>query len=90
MHFVSLCRTGTCNGLVLWVDWILSEDGSTKISSGPVRDVICGETVTWDMFSKQGAYFFKNPTQVSPTDHLSYSIKFHATEGSFEYLFNIS
>lgn len=72
------------------MDWILSEDGSTNISSGPVRDVICGQKVVWDMFSKQGVYFFKNATQVSPTDNLSYSIKFHAKEGSFEYLFKIS
>ncbi len=82
-------RTGICNGLVLWTDWILNEEDDIRISTGPSEEVTVGKTVTWDVYSKQGVYFFKSKTNVTSSNYLSYSIKFHVKEGSFEYSFKI-
>lgn len=78
---------GICNGIVLWVNWLLSADDC--ISTGPVDNVTVGKNVSWDMYSKQGVYFIKTKTEVSPSNLLSYSINFHVVNGSFEYDFKI-
>ncbi|XP_065213490.1 protein arginine N-methyltransferase 7 [Planococcus citri] len=77
----------TCNGVVLWVKWILSDDVS--ISTGPVQDVTVGEKVVWDMYSKQGIYFFKHIENISSRNQLLCNIKFHIEHAMFEYNFKI-
>lgn len=74
---------------MLWVSWLLSEDGNVSVSTGPVDDVVVGQTVSWDMYSKQGVYFVKSKSKVSSSNHLSYSINFHVTDSRFEYAFRI-
>ena len=80
-------RNGTCNGIVLWVNWILDANENTRITTGPIEKVASGDKVCWDRFSKQGVYFVKSTPEVSTDKCLSYSIKFHVADGYFEYSF---
>ena len=49
---VGLSGMGCCNGVALWVDWVLNDEVS--VSGGPSAPVIVGENVQWDINSKQG------------------------------------
>lgn len=71
---------------MLWVNWIL-DTNDTCITTGPVEEVLPGEKVCWDRFTKQGLYFVKSAPEVSTDKCLSYSIKFHVVDGYFEYSF---
>ena len=51
---------GDANGMAFWMVWNL--DGVNSVSSGgPVSKVKVGENVDWDVHSKQGVMFFKEP-----------------------------
>ena len=80
-------RNATCNGIALWVKWILYDD--ITINTGPVEEVVVGEKVIWDMYSKQGVYFFKNIENITLKNRLLYNIKFHVENAMFEYNFKI-
>jgi len=73
------------NGLALWMDWDLDQDGTNVLSGGPVQGVNLGHKIVWDMDSKQGVHFFK------PTENCSkiiYNITFVPSEGDFNFKFN--
>lgn len=51
---------GTCNALVLYTVW----NDKKELSSGPIKDVVPGELIDWDVYSKQGVHFVKNPSRL--------------------------
>ena len=59
---IDIRGSGNCNGVALWMDWQFSEDVS--LSGGPTRTVEPGNFVHWDINSKQGVYFLKEPVIV--------------------------
>lgn len=49
-----------CNALVLYTVW----NDKRELSSGPMSDPVPGELINWDVFSKQGIHFVKNPSRL--------------------------
>ncbi|KAK9103010.1 hypothetical protein Sjap_020264 [Stephania japonica] len=50
---VEFTKSGTCHGFVLWIDWVLDEDNSIVLSTGPRY-----------RFCKQGVKLLKKPVEV--------------------------
>ncbi|XP_065360199.1 protein arginine N-methyltransferase 7 [Calliphora vicina] len=50
--------SANCNGIALWVDWLLDNTATTKsiVSSGPVEPIEAGSFIKWDMFVRQGVH----------------------------------
>ena len=81
---VPLSGTGCCNGVALWVDWVL--DDEISVSGGPVAPVVVGENINWDINSKQGVFFFQIPVDIGDNrkkfhyqvylNHRTYELKF--------------
>jgi len=70
------------NGVALWMEWSLDED--TVVSGGPVKKVLVGQKVDWDMDSKQGVHLVKNPVSCS---RMQYKIDFIPNEGDLSFKF---
>jgi len=84
---VGLSGMGCCNGVALWVDWVLNDEVS--VSGGPSAPVIVGENVQWDINSKQGVYFFPTPVDVvDDRKELHYQV--HMTHSTYELKFSFS
>ena len=77
-------RTGKCNGVAIWMDWEFGSD--SYVSCGPIKPVNPGNYITWDTYSKQGVYFFKEPLQAST---ITYDITFSPKSGKFIFDFKI-
>ncbi|KAG8230326.1 hypothetical protein J437_LFUL000597 [Ladona fulva] len=74
-----------CNGVALWVEWDL--DGENTISTGPLSIPSAGQTVSWDIHTRQGVRLLPSPLSLpfsfearflSSTCDLSLSIKTNA------------
>ncbi|XP_021747007.1 protein arginine N-methyltransferase 7-like isoform X2 [Chenopodium quinoa] len=65
---VKFTGTGICHGFVLWIDWVLSAENDSVVSTGP-------DHRQW----KQGVKLLKTPVAVSSQDHMS-SDDFHSVE----------
>ncbi|XP_014600290.1 PREDICTED: protein arginine N-methyltransferase 7 [Polistes canadensis] len=86
--YVPILQNGSCNGVALWVDWQL--DPEISISCGPTEEIVPGERISWDRFTRQGVHIFRNIKDVSCTDKLSWSFSFAPKHGSIEFKFNIN
>ncbi|KAH8305910.1 hypothetical protein KR018_003205 [Drosophila ironensis] len=84
---IELKKSGTCNGVALWVDWQLSEDNSPRsvVSTGPSEPVEPGEFVKWDMFVRQGVHFPQKANQ--NVDSLEWSTDFNPLSGELTFSF---
>lgn len=51
---------GMCNALVLYTVW----NDKRELSSGPINEPVPGELINWDVYSKQGVHFVKNPSRL--------------------------
>lgn len=49
---------GACNGIALWMDWVLDPKEECIVSTGPTAEVQIDHQVSWDMHSRQGVYLF--------------------------------
>lgn len=65
---VGFTRTGTCHGLVLWIDWILDAVNDITVSTGPD-----------ERYWKQGVKLLRTPVAVSSQDDKSCD-RCHAVE----------
>lgn len=55
MTLKSNYRSGSCNGVALWVDWHLSDDSNsskTTVTSGPSIPVEVDKYISWDIHSR--------------------------------------
>ena len=79
--------TGICNGVAIWMHWQLSQD--VFVSDGPTAPIVIGENIQWDLYSKQGVYFFKSPVGVADNKKkLHYQV--NLTPSKFELTFSFS
>lgn len=82
---VDLTPSLPLNGVALWMEWQLDE--TTALSSGPVSEVVVGETVSWDRDSKQGVHLLSSPRAAAT---LHYTATFVPSEGDFTFKFTVS
>lgn len=78
-------RKGTCNGIALWVDWILDADEKYVVSTGPSAPIRVDHQVSWDMHSRQGVYLFVDT--VSQVTCLSFTTCFNPKSGNISFDF---
>ncbi|XP_032687508.1 protein arginine N-methyltransferase 7 [Odontomachus brunneus] len=83
---VPFLDNGSCNGVVLWVDWQL--DTEISVSSGPMEEVVPGRRVSWDPFTRQGVHLFRKICDVTKGNVLSWSFTFIPQHGEVEFNFN--
>lgn len=55
---IAIESNGSCNGLALWTEFKL--DSSNSITSGPTQEIVPGQQIVWDRFSRQGVHLLKN------------------------------
>ncbi|KAH8253267.1 hypothetical protein KR032_004540 [Drosophila birchii] len=84
---IELKHPGSCNGVALWVDWQLTDDGSPRsiVSTGPSEPVTPGEFVQWDMFVRQGVHFPR--TTKETISSLDWSTDFRPLLGELNFSF---
>lgn len=60
-----------CNGIAVWVDWILDDERAeySTVTSGPVVATEVGKTVQWDVHSRQGVSLLGNREMPSVFDY---------------------
>ncbi|XP_078048314.1 arginine methyltransferase 7 [Augochlora pura] len=71
---VPILENGSCNGVCLWVDWHLNTE--ITVSSGPTRAIQPGTQISWDPFTRQGVYLFRDITDVTQQSILHWSFDF--------------
>ncbi|XP_078400210.1 protein arginine N-methyltransferase 7 isoform X1 [Cetorhinus maximus] len=80
---MKLLRSGTCHGVVLWMDYCLTNDIS--ISTGLTRPYSNMGDCNWNPHCKQGVYFLSsvtNPkTSTDGLNSVAYSVTFHPETG---------
>ncbi|XP_073986199.1 arginine methyltransferase 7 isoform X2 [Rhodnius prolixus] len=78
---------GTCNGIAIWIDWLFGEE---TITTGPISQVIPGESVHWDKGTRQGIYFMKNtPPNVVPGNQIKHEVILDPVAGNFLFDFRL-
>lgn len=89
---VTLPPPGVVNGMALWVDWRLTDEEEDVVTTGPTKDVVIGEYVQWDMYSRQGVYLFPAPHSLhqDSTHTLHFSTTFLPHDGTMNFDFQIS
>ncbi|KAG7187839.1 hypothetical protein KM043_016875 [Ampulex compressa] len=85
---VPILKNGSCNGIALWVDWQLDMD--ITVSSGPTNEILPGERISWDRFTRQGVHLFRDISNVTQEDALFYSFSFVPEHGNIDFDFSIS
>ncbi|XP_043285882.1 protein arginine N-methyltransferase 7 isoform X2 [Venturia canescens] len=75
---ISFDVRGSCNGIAIWLDWIL--DHETTISTGPTCDVIPGQGISWDFHTRQGVFLFRNISEINETNVLNWTFSHRAEE----------
>ncbi|XP_034251100.1 protein arginine N-methyltransferase 7-like [Thrips palmi] len=76
---------GQCNGVALWVDWVLDEEAQNVISTGPTEEVQIGHQVNWNLHSRQGVYLF--PEAIAQVPNLTFTTVFNPTSGVISFDF---
>jgi hypothetical protein len=71
-----------CLGLALWFTWSLTENSDCVIGGGPIECKV-GETISWDVHSKQGVHFFQNPSK--ETKSVTLDVTFGVLEGDIQF-----
>ncbi|XP_076657785.1 arginine methyltransferase 7 isoform X2 [Halictus rubicundus] len=84
---VPILESGSCNGVVLWVDWHLNSD--ITVSSGPKKEIQSGKRILWDPFTRQGVHLFRDITDVTQQSVLQWSFDFVPQHGNIKFDFNI-
>nr|CAD7567888.1 unnamed protein product [Timema californicum] len=84
--------SGTCHGVSVWIDWDLDGDPKHIVSTGPVQPPQINQTVSWDMHTRQGVYFFPehHPIDLThPLSFLQYSCSFQPEDGEMHFNFQM-
>ncbi|XP_043563162.1 protein arginine N-methyltransferase 7 [Chiloscyllium plagiosum] len=89
---LKLLRSGICHGVVLWMDYSLTEDIS--ISTGLTKPYSHTDDCNWNPHCKQGVYFLSSVTNhKSSTDGLNsvaYNVIFHPESGELAMDFRLA
>ncbi|XP_013108324.1 protein arginine N-methyltransferase 7 [Stomoxys calcitrans] len=81
-----------CNGIALWVDWLLDDTNSPKstVTSGPLEDVGIGQFVRWDMFVRQGVHLFSQSHNVTSNESfVEWNVDFKPKQGILNFHFEV-
>uniref|UniRef100_A0A4W3HFA4 Protein arginine N-methyltransferase n=1 Tax=Callorhinchus milii TaxID=7868 RepID=A0A4W3HFA4_CALMI len=79
---VPLLRTGSCHGVVLWMDYQLTDD--IAVSTGLTRPPTDTGDCTWSPHCKQGVYFLSSESQretAASCCSIHYTVTFHPGTG---------
>lgn len=87
---LTIASDGECNGVVLWMEWLLDSAGKLRVSEGPVATVSPGETVQWDMYSRQAVYFIRPTCRVTAgQSQVDFSYHFISETGEVQVKFDV-
>ncbi|XP_048514187.1 protein arginine N-methyltransferase 7 isoform X2 [Athalia rosae] len=86
-NIVPILMQGHCNGIALWVDWIL--DSTTEVTTGPIHDTNPGSDISWDPYTRQGVYLPRKTYPVTTNNSLVWSMNFSPLSGDVEFGFEI-
>jgi len=64
------------------MSWKLADNPEVCVGGGPVEHKV-GETVVWDIHSKQGVHFFQSPSNKAKS--INIEVKFSVQEGDLEF-----
>ncbi|KZC12131.1 Protein arginine N-methyltransferase 7 [Dufourea novaeangliae] len=84
---VPIIEKGSCNGVVLWVDWHL--DSEVTVSSGSKTETQPGKRISWDPFTRQGVHLFRDIMNVTQQSILQWSFNFVPQHGNMKFDFHI-
>lgn len=84
---VPIEEDGLCNGVALWVDWNLHLN-CKPVSCGPIEEVIPGEQVSWDPYTRQGVHLFRNVSRVTRKNLFWWSFSFGIRHGEMKFDFS--
>ena len=90
--FFTTYRNGTCNGIALWVDWLIDNANHCKsiVTTGAIQPIINGEFVQWDMFHRQGVLLIGKAQQVeAEKQKVQWNVTFKPKEGLLNFGFQI-
>jgi hypothetical protein len=90
IYAVSNFRSGTCHGIVLWVNWDLDGNPEHAISTGPRGTVQINGKMTWDMHTRQGVYFFQTHRLVDSACTFLYRVQFRPQDGDVQFNFDVN
>jgi hypothetical protein len=71
------------------VDWDLDGNPKHLISTGPSQTVQANRKVAWDMYTRQGVYFFQTHKLVDTASSVYYKVQFRPQEGYVHFHFDI-
>ncbi|KAL0118065.1 hypothetical protein PUN28_009028 [Cardiocondyla obscurior] len=84
---IPILDSGSCNGVVIWVDWQLDSDLS--VSCGPIEEIVPGKRVSWDPYTRQGVHLFRRVSNVTKESTLSWAFTFIPQSGEVEFQFDV-
>uniref|UniRef100_A0A8C4EPQ6 Protein arginine N-methyltransferase n=1 Tax=Dicentrarchus labrax TaxID=13489 RepID=A0A8C4EPQ6_DICLA len=84
-----LIRTGRCHGVVLWMEYHLTDDIS--VSAGLIGPISEQGECEWSRHRKQGVYFLRSPWESSGDGRaaVSYSLTFEPSLGDIKMDFSV-
>jgi len=71
------------SGMVFWMQWFLTEEDI--VNTGPVKDVIIGQHIDWNMHHKQGVHFFVEKSEDVKINDVEVEVKFKQGELAFNF-----
>ncbi|KAK8730718.1 hypothetical protein OTU49_007885 [Cherax quadricarinatus] len=88
---VTLPSPGLVNGMALWADWHMTDQLEDILTTGPVQPVILDQYISWDVYSRQGVYLFREPVTVDKVQpyRLHYSVTFQPCDGTLMFDFQL-
>ncbi|XP_073843451.1 arginine methyltransferase 7 [Musca autumnalis] len=82
--------TSGCNGIALWVDWLLDINPKSIVSSGPIQPIEVGSYVKWNMFVRQGVQLMSETLQVeSGKSAVHWEVNFNPNQGLLDFNFMV-
>lgn len=69
------------------MDWHL--DDEIVVSTGPIKEVVEGERISWDFHTRQGVHLLQDIKKVTSKDSLTSSFKFDPKEGTMQFYFEL-
>ncbi|KAK6635347.1 hypothetical protein RUM44_000598 [Polyplax serrata] len=82
---MEMTSSGRCDGIALWMEYDLTDNCS--ISFGPVKKVVSGQYVEWDMYERQGVHLFRDQPAVEAKDLMNYNVEFDPNEAEINFNF---
>ncbi|XP_043198257.1 protein arginine N-methyltransferase 7-like [Amphibalanus amphitrite] len=87
---MEITAPGSCNGVALWMEWILDPAGQQRLTTGPLQAPRPGQQIVWDRYARQAAHLIREPRPVAPgADRLRCQFSFTAKTGDLQVKFAV-